>query len=208
MEKLMNLLGRPVLLAGVVFLTFSCNMNPEAVEPVSTTTAGKSANALFAPGIPGLSFPISMNRVDLYTFVSNTATGTVTVRITSADGSVVLGSSTVACSSLLKQDAKNTFFFTPMTLNSGTKYRIDMTRSNPQTSLDQVGWRSSNGSADLYPKGQSYFSNNFPFDMAFATYSDGYLDQQQTSRAYGFAILNNNVVWQEFVPSKIWIVAP
>jgi hypothetical protein len=61
---------------------------------------------------------------------------------------------------------------------------------------------------DAYTRGTCYFHNSVPFDLSFVTYSDGYIDQQQNSSVYGFAIGNTYGAWQEFAPSKIWIIQP
>jgi hypothetical protein len=119
----------------------------------------------------------------------------------------VLASTTVSGASLVKGDrVKNTFYFPAVTLTSGQKYRISVIRSNPHNYVsDYLYWASSSFGVDAYPKGTNNF--NDVFDFAFVTYSDGYTDQQQTTKNYGFAVGNTSSLWQEFVPSKIWIVA-
>jgi hypothetical protein len=139
--------------------------------------------------------------------VSNTLSGTVTMQITTVSGTLV-ASTTMNGSSIVKGNTWNTFYFPNLTLSSGTKYRINMIRSNAHNYVnDYFYWRTSSGGNDAYPKGVNNVYPSWTLDYAFITYSDGYLDQQQTSHNYGFAIGNTYYAWQEFVPQKIWIVA-
>jgi hypothetical protein len=201
------------LLVSAVFLLFSCEMSPD-VEEVRSLKAekigGEASQALIGPVGPIIGFPISFHRVDLFTVTSNNVSGTVTVEIRNADGSVVLGSTTVPGSSILKGNSiKNTFTFSPaLTLTSGQKYRIYITRSNQHNYMnDHIAWRTCSGGVDGYPKGVMNYSPNWLLDYSFITFSDGNVDQQQTATNYGFAFSNTGYLWQEFVPSKIWIVA-
>jgi hypothetical protein len=172
------------------------------------TQGGAETSAFGGPGGPVFSYPVSFHRVDLYTHASTTVTGTVTVQIRNADGSAVIGTTTVSGSSLLKGNSvKNSFYFYPtLTLNSGEKYRIYLTRSNTHNHMnDFVYWRSSSGNTNPYPQGNM----NYPAwnaDYAFITYSGGYTDQKQLSTNYGFAVGNNSWLWQEFVPQYIWVI--
>jgi hypothetical protein len=198
-----------LMICSFIVLLFSCNLssNMEEVQPKAEKMA------LYPGGIGGpiFSHAISFHRVDIFTSTSDAISGTVTMEIRNADGSVVYGSRTVFANNLVKGHMKkNTFVFSPaLTLNSGQKYRIYFIRSNPHNYLnDHIAWRSSNGGTDVYPKGTCYFHNSVPFDLSFVTYSDGYVDQQQTSSVYGFAIGNTYAAWQEFVPSKIWVIQP
>ena len=191
----------------MVLALSSCNLsaNLEEARPVSAKQADASA---MAAG-PGFSYPISLHRVDIFTTTSSTLTGTVTMQIRSADGSVILGTSVVNGSNIVKGHmVKNTFLFSPnLSLNSGQKYRIYLTRSNPHNYMnDHITWRTSSGGNDAYPKGVPSVYPAWVLDFAFVTYSDGYTDQQQLSANYGFAIGNNGYRWQEFVPSKIWVI--
>jgi hypothetical protein len=192
-----------LLTAVVTFILSSCELTPEMTEVQPTRSTQQVTGAVGIAGLPSLSFPISMDRVKLYFTRSSSLTGTLTIRITNANGSIVLGSTTVLGNSIIN-DSWNTFYFSAMTLSSGEKYRIEVIRSNPHNYLnDHIAWRSSNG--NVYTKGASNFSSN---DMTFITYSDGYVDQQQLVNNYGWAIGNSFAVWQEFVPSKIWVVQP
>jgi hypothetical protein len=198
-----------VMILGVLFLALSCSMDP-GVEDLKGTESQKLENESSATNFhPGISLPVSFNRVDLFMSVSTFVSGTVTVQIRNADGSVVVGSTTVFASSLLKDGIKrNTFTFSPaLTLNSGEKYRIYVTRSFPHSSTNSVTWRTSSGGTDPYTKGVPSVYPALSLDFAFVTYSNGYTDQQQTSTNYGFFIPSNNYRWQEFVPQYIWIVA-
>jgi hypothetical protein len=79
MKKLKNFLPVSGLTICVVFFLYSCGMNPEFTEkqtPPSSALADQSANSIIGPG---LSFPITLNRVDIFTEVSNTLSGTVTM---------------------------------------------------------------------------------------------------------------------------------
>jgi hypothetical protein len=203
MKKLKNFLGLTGLMFCTAFLMESCDMNPGFVEKQASAEADVTTNALIGPG---LSYPISMNKVDLFTHASTTLTGTVTVQITSGDGSVVIGSTTVPGSSILKGNVKNTFYFPNMTLSSGQKYRINVKRSTPHNHVnDYIYWRSSSFNVDAYTKGVTNFHPTVT-DFAFTTYSDGYTDQKQSLNNYGFAVNNSYFFWQEFVPSKIWVI--
>lgn len=196
-----------VLLTILVFLAASCDLNSnlDEIQPKSSSLAAGTIK-----GFPVFSFPISLSRVDLFTVTGDNLTGTVTVEIRNADGSVVIGSTTVPASSIIKGNSvRNTFTFSPaLTLSSGLKYRIYLTRSNPHNYLtDHIAWRTSSGGVDAYAPGVMNYSPSWILDYAFVTYSDGYVDQQQTSTNYGFAVSNTSYLWQEFVPQKIWIIA-
>src|SRR5687768_12729674 len=89
------------LIVCTIFIMFSCNMNPDFVDKqVAAPAVEADGSAMAYPG-PVLSYPISLNRVDIFTNISNTLTGTVTVQITNGLGTVV-GSTTVWGSSLVK----------------------------------------------------------------------------------------------------------
>lgn len=195
------------LVFGAAFLMYSCDADHEAtVEPVKAEKISGADSRI--PG-PVFSFPISLNRVDLFTVSSAAVSGTVTVEIRNADGSAILGTTTVSGSSLVKgNNKKNTFWFSPaLTLSSGQKYRIYLTRSNSHNHVnDNLYWRTCSGGVDGYPKGIMNYSPGWLLDYSFVTYSDGYVDQQQTSMNYGFAVSNTSYMWQEFVPSKIWVI--
>lgn len=206
---MMNFLRMQGLVVSVVFLAFACNINPELAEEDSRSTSStRTDKSLSASLGPVSSFPISLNRVDLFTMTSSMLTGAVTVQITNGDGTVVIGSTTVAASSLAKNSNWNTFAFSPMTLSSGVKYRINVKRSSPHNpSSDYIYWRSTHGDVDVYPQGVSDVHFNKPFDYSFVTYSDGHIDQQQTIHPYGFSISGSDT-WQEFVPEKILVNLP
>ena len=200
-------LPKVVMLASVV-LAFSCSLSPDVQELNRAEVQPAESTSLSKIGGGGLSFPITLHRVDLYTTSSASVSGTVTVQIRNADGSVVIGSITVSGSSLVKGHmVKNSFYFPSLSLNSGQKYRIYLTRSNPHNYLtDHISWRTSSGGTNPYPAGIMNYSYSWELDYAFATYSDGYLDQKQLSTNYGFAVGNNSWLWQEFVPQKIWVI--
>ena len=212
MKKIKNLMSTPVLIGCACFVLISCSMNRELVEKQasSCSTVDKSANSL-GPLFP---FSITMNRVDLFLQRSASLTGTVTVQITSDDGTVVIGSTTVAGSSIISgvNYSKNSFYFPNLNLGSGTKYRIKVLRSNPHNYLnDYLYWAAHEGfidHIDAYPKGDSNASSpSEPVDFAFISYSDGYTDQTQSTINYGYAINNSGYFFtQEFVPSKIWVI--
>lgn len=208
MKNLMHPLGKKLMLFCTLLLLLSCDLN-SGLDEIRAPRLEKSPDvAAFKPG-PVLSFPISLNRVDLFTVASTSLSGVVTVQIRNADGTVILGSTTVSGSSIIKGNSvKNTFWFYPaLTLNSGEKYRIYLTRSNVHNaSSDYLYWRTCSGGVDGYPKGVMNYSPAWLLDYSFVTYSDGYADQQQTSTNYGFAVSNTSYLWQEFVPSKIWVI--
>lgn len=195
------------LIFSAVFLMFSCDADREAgeVQPVKAKRIPEESAAL---KLPGLSFPIMLNRVDLFLDASTSVSGTVTVQIRNADGSSIIGSTTVSGSSLIKgTNKKNTFWLPNLTLNSGEKYRIYLIRSNTHSYPNNaIFWKTCSGGVDGYPKGVMNYSPAWLLDYAFVTYSDGYVDQQQLSTNYGFAVGNNDYLWQEFVPSKIWVI--
>lgn len=203
MKNVKNPQVTSTLIVGVIFMFYSCQITPELTDVTQTVQSKQTSNAIVGVGFPGNSFPISMDRVTLYFIKSASTSGTVTIRITNGTGSVVLASKTVLANSIV-HDSWSTFYFPAVILNSGEKYRMDVIRSNVHNYVnDHISWRSS--STNVYTKGGSNFSTN---DMSFITYSDGYVDQQQTIRNYGWAISNNYAIWQEFVPSKIWIIQP
>lgn len=197
-----------LLSLGMVTLLLSCNMNsnPEEVQPRSSV-----ANKESVVGGPIFSLPVAFHRVDIITSSSSTISGTVTMQIRNADGTVVVGSSTVSGNSLLRGHMlRNTFLFSPaLTLNSGQKYRIYLTRSNPHNYInDHIAWRCSSGGTNPYTSGVPSVYPGWQLDFTFVTYSGGYVDQQQLQPNYGFSIGNNGYYWQEFVPQYIWIVQP
>jgi hypothetical protein len=199
------------LLLAFVFVVTSCNINSEFDE-VKPVPADKKAGVSGVIG-PILSFPVSVGRIDLFTVTGDYVSGTVTVQIRNADGTVVLGTSVVSGANLLKGNSiRNTFTFAPaVTLNSRQKYRIYVTRSNPHNFMtDHVSWRTCSSGVNAYTPGvpDVFVNSGWVLDYSFVTFSDGYVDQQQTSTNYGFAISNTSYRWQEFVPQKIWVVQP
>lgn len=164
-------------------------------------------------GGPLFSSPITIGRIDIFTVTSNTVSGTVTMQIRNADGSAILGTSVVSGANLIKGNSiRNTFTFSPaVSLNSNQKYRIYVTRSNPHNYLsDYVAWRTSSSGVNAYTPGvpDVFVNSGWVLDYSFVTYSDGFVDQQQTSTNYGFAIFDTTYRWQEFVPQKIWVIQP
>jgi hypothetical protein len=194
----------PILVTGLVM--FSCNVssNLEDIQPSSQKASQESII-----GGPVFSFPISFNRVDIITTTSDAISGTITMEIRNADGSAVLGSTTVLANNLVKGHMKRNSFYFALTLNSGQKYRIYLTRSGTHNaSTDYFAWRTSSGGTNPYPNGVPSVYPGWSLDFSFVTFSDGYVDQQQLSANYGFSIYNNGYRWQEFVPQKIWVVEP
>jgi len=198
------------LVAAVMLAIISCDINSdfEEVKPLPN----KKAETSLAANPIKISFPITVGRIDIYTVTSDNVSGTVTMEIRTADGSAILGTSVVSGVNLLKGNSiRNTFLFSPaVNLNSNQKYRIYVTRSNPHSLSDNVAWRTCSSGVNGYLPGvpDVFINSGWVLDYSFVTYSDGYVDQQQTSTNYGFAIANNGYRWQEFVPKKIWIVAP
>lgn len=200
-----------LLLSFIVLLMLSCSTDTDFDEVQasrSEAVARESTNALIGPIF---SLPITFHRVDLFTSTGNNLTGTITVQIRNADGTVIIGSTTVPASSIIKGNMiRNAFVFYPaLTLSSGQKYRIYLIRSNPHNYLtDHIAWRTSSGGVDAYPKGVPNVFPSWVLDYSFVTYSNGYVDQQQTQTNYGFAVGNTSYLWQEFVPQYIWVVHP
>lgn len=193
------------LIIAIVFLTFSCNHTPELVEPLPTASTNDRLGDTF--GRPVLSLPVTLDRVKIFTHSGLMVSGVVTVEIASGDGSVILGSSVLPGSSMIG-DKWTTFYFAPLTLMAGTKYRIQVKRSSEPINIhDAISWGASDGSIDAYPEGETSISGTYPYDMAFITYSDGYVDQQQTAHTHFWGI-SKLVHWQEFVPEKIWVIQP
>jgi hypothetical protein len=214
MKKLMNLksvttrLLSHVMIVSSLLLAISCSMDPGTEDLRKSESPVKSEAPATASRLgPGISFPISFHRVDLWMNASDIVTGTLTVQITNADGSVVIGSTTVSGNSILKGGIKkNSFYFPPLTLNSGEKYRISVQRSVSHTPSNAIYWRTSSGGTNPYTPGVPSVYPGWSLDFAFVTYSDGYVDQQQNSYNYGFAIASTYARWQEFVPQYIWVI--
>jgi hypothetical protein len=177
-------------------------MNPELdeVRPSSVKEEGiSSAKPLGSVFL--LPATVGLNKVDLYLEKGSGATGKVYVDIKDASGTV-LGSTSVAASSLITGGAWKTFnFASPVVLNRGTKYRIHIRRSDVHNypAGNYVFWRTSSGGVDAYPNGINDVYPSWTLDYSFKTYTEGALDQQQTSTNYGFAIGNIDSRWQEFL---------
>jgi hypothetical protein len=201
-----------LLIVSVILMVASCSINPDLnIEEQKIEREQNGSAAIKGPGGSIFSFPVSFNRVDLFTVTGDNLTGTITVQIRNGDGSVVIGSTTVPASSIIKVNSKrNTFIFSPaLTLSSGQKYRIYLTRSNPHNFVnDHMAWRTSSGGTDVYAKGVTNYHPGWILDYSFVTYSGGYVDQQQTITNYGFIVGNNSYLWQEFVPQHILVVQP
>jgi hypothetical protein len=191
---------------GIVLLTLSCNITPEMEEPVPTPVADRSVGTFGGPVFPTF---MTLDRVKIFTSGSNVVTGTVTVEIATSDGSVVLGSSVLPGSSMTGLGKWRTFYFAPITLVAGTKYRLQVKRSDePNYGNNFMHWGASDGSVDAYPQGGTSITGTHPpNDLAFITYSSGYVDQQQTAYRYFWGI-GQHTSWQEFVPEKIWVIHP
>lgn len=206
-KRSLALVLRSAMIVVAVLITASCSLNPgvEEIRATKVPSAGESPS-LAGGGGPGVSFPISFHRVDLFVDGSASTTGTITVQIRNADGSVVIGSTTVPASSLnLTAWARNTFLFSPaLTLNSGEKYRIYVTRSNPHNGSDHLTWRFN--TANAYAPGGCSVNPGWAGDFGFATYSNGYLDQRNLTVNYGFGLSPTYFRWQEFVPQYIWVI--
>jgi hypothetical protein len=207
MTKNNTLTLKHVIIMAMFLLTISCNITPEMAEPVSTASMPDKSVGNF-PG-PVFSVPITLDRVKIFTSGSNTVTGNVIVEIANSNGSVVLGSAALPGSSMTGSGQWRTFYFAPITLMSGTKYRLQVRRTDePDYTNNFMHWGASDGSIDAYPKGGTSITGTHPpYDMAFITYSGGYVDQQQTAHTHFWGI-GKYVSWQEFVPEKIWVIQP
>jgi hypothetical protein len=193
-----------LLSIAMIFLALSCSVDSALDERLDKLTNGED---IATKGIlqPLLLSTSTLTKVDIFTDASTALTGTVTVEIRNSDGSVVLGSSTVAASLLTKGLAKNTFpLSTPVTLAPGDHYRIYVTRSDTHhmPTNNYIFWKTCQSGVDAYPPGVMVYSPGWILDFAFITYNGSSVDQQQTSATYGFAIGNAGYyLWQEFVPS-------
>gem|GEM_PF-4172688 len=209
----MTCLWPQAFLLAVSIMMTSCSLN-STFDEVKPAQVENSASSKIIVGPPiKISYPITVGRIDLFIDASNYVSGTVTVQIRSADGSTVLGSTTVSGASLLKGNmVRNTFLFSPaVSLSSNQKYRIYLTRSSPHNYMsDYLYWRTSSSGVDAYTRGvpDVFINSGWVLDYAFVTYSDGFVDQQQTSTNYGFFVSNDLYRWQEFVPQKIWVAQP
>jgi hypothetical protein len=193
-----------LLSIAMIFLALSCSVDSALDERLDKVTNGED---IVAKGIlqPLLLSTSTLTKVDIFTDASTALSGTVTVEIRNSDGSVVLGSSTVAASLLIKGLAKNTFpLSTPVTLAPGDHYRIYVTRSDTHhmPTNNYIFWKTCPSGVDAYPPGVMIYSPGWMLDFAFITYNGSSADQQQTSATYGFAIGSaGSYLWQEFVPS-------
>lgn len=188
----------------MVFLALSCSVDSALDERLEKAPNEKDI-ATKGPLQPMLLSTSTLTKVDLFTDASTLLTGTVTVEIRNSDGSVVLGTSTVAASLLTKGLAKNTFpLSTPVTLTPGDHYKIYVTRSDAHSmpTNNYIFWKTCPSGVDAYPPGVMIYSPGWNLDFSFITYNGSFADQQQTSATYGFAIGNAGYyLWQEFVPS-------
>jgi len=129
-------------------------------------------------------------------------TGTVTVQIRNADGSVVLAQNVVPASSVPNGNSWATFKLSASVYRDQT-YRIYFTRSDAHNyaANNYIFWRCSSGGVDAYPDGINDVYPSWTLDYAFRTYSAvSGLDQHQDQINYGFFTSNNLYRWQEFVP--------
>lgn len=193
-----------IMLVITVFIVQSCmDTNLEDVEKNRIDKITDKISRL-PKGPILLASTASLDRVDLITNVGTSLTGTVTVEIRNADGSVTIGSTTVAASSMTTGLATNTFLFSPaLTLNATEKYRIYLTRSDAHnySANNYIFWRTSSGGVDAYPAGINDVHPSWTLDYAFTTYNGGFADQQQSLATYGFFVSSGFYRWQEFVPS-------
>jgi hypothetical protein len=192
------------VLFSTFLMMFSCNINPGFEEVKTSRIEPLDDRSLILKGPVFLTSTSSLDRVDLITHVGSSLTGTVTVEIRNADGSVVIGSTTVPAGSILTGMTTNTFLFSPaLVLNADEKYRIYVTRSDVHnySGNNYIFWRTSSGGVDAYPAGINDVHPSWTLDYAFTTYNGGIVDQQQTLATYGFFVGSGFYRWQEFVPS-------
>jgi hypothetical protein len=129
-------------------------------------------------------------------------TGTVTVQIRNADGSVVIAQNIVSASGLPNGNAWVTFKLAA-SLYRDQPYRIYVTRSDAHNyaANNYIFWRCSSGGVDAYPDGVNDVYPSWKLDYAFRTYNAIIgLDQHQDLINYGFFTSNTFYRWQEFVP--------
>jgi hypothetical protein len=197
----------PLLKSGMIYLVMAmivlgCNPEFEEIKPSRIQTLDSRSPITRGPVF--LTSATSLDRVDLITHVGTNLTGTVTVDIRNADGSVVIGSTTVPALSITTGLATNTFLFSPaLTLNAGDKYRIYLTRSDAHNygANNYIFWRTSSGGVDAYPAGVNDVHPAWTLDYAFKTYNGTVVDQQQNLATYGFFVSSGFYRWQEFVPA-------
>jgi hypothetical protein len=186
----------------LLLLLFSCNINqdlddvrPSLIKEDGIASSKTLGRVFLLPATVGL------DKVDLYLERGSAATGKVYVEVKDASG-VLVGSISVAANSLIAGSAWNTFTFpSPLLLNRGQKYRIHIRRSDAHNYAtgNYVFWRTSSGGVDAYPAGINDVYPAWTLDYAFKTYTEGGIDQQQTSTNYGFFVGNTDSRWQEFL---------
>lgn len=144
---------------------------------------------------------VELDNVELYMMKGTAASGTMKMNITSMLGSL-MGSISFAVDTIANGTSWISFRFPQGTkLQRGSKYRIEVTRSNPHnaTPNDYIYWWTSKANSDPYPEGSNDLYPVWTMDYAFRTHTNGGVDQQQTNAAWAWPISNTRVRWQEFV---------
>jgi hypothetical protein len=199
-----RLLRTAFVLLSFLSLAVSC-MEP-SLEEVTPSKALideniRSGNLKVSSELFALPAMVSLNQVDLYLDKGSAATGTVTVEIRDVTGGTTISSVTVTAASLAAGSSWKTFTFAPAALlERDHVYRIYLKRSDPHNyaTNNYFFWRTSSGGVDAYPGGINDVAPAWTLDYAFKTYTEGGLDQQQTSTNYGFFVDNSFWRWQEF----------
>jgi len=190
-----------LVFAFVFFVMSSCDMNPSVTDVASKVKTESSLDIKAMPSAFSLPAAVGLDKVELYLDKGTATTGKVYVEIRDGAGTL-LGSTSVAASSVITGSAWNTFTFpSPVTLTRGQKYRLHILRSDPHNyaTNNYIFWRTSSGGVDAYPNGINDVYPSWTLDYAFKTYVQGGLDQQQTSTNYGFFVGNIDSRWQEFL---------
>lgn len=202
MKQALNSFGKMLIMITIV-LTVSCNLDSNFDEIQTRTESLSSSKLSRDAGVSLLTASSSLSRVDLITTIGAGITGTVTVEIRNNDGTVVIGSTTVAANTLAGGTATNMFTFSPaLVLTPGTAYRIYVTRSDAHNypTNNYIFWRTSSSGVDAYP-GINDVYPSWTLDYGFTTYNGSFVDQQQTSGNYSFFVGSGFYRWQEFTPS-------
>ncbi|MBN1798783.1 MAG: hypothetical protein JW822_09400 [Spirochaetales bacterium] len=154
-----------------------------------------------APGGGGSHY--TLTQIDVSLVVGANDTGTFTIELRDAAGSVpALWSTTVNTNIFVTGSSWNSFTVPDIKLTEGQTYRIYMTRSDVHDNPggNTISWNSTNTVGDEYPQGIS--SSPATVDFTFRIYDHGVVDQQLETTETAYAVHQGSYNWQEFVPGS------